>query len=65
MQRLGRRARLILQLEIGMKGGEVQRNVRPKMFENPFREPARLAGIVVERRNHQVGDLEPHIRLIL
>src|ERR1700686_870648 len=34
MQSFGRRARLILQLEIGMKGSEVQWNVGPQMLEN-------------------------------
>src|SRR6266702_6963458 len=48
MQRFRRCARLILQLEIGMKGGEVQRHVRPEMFENPFRELTRFARIIVE-----------------
>src|SRR5437764_622135 len=47
MQCFGGSARLILQLEIRMKGGEMQRNVRPEMLENPFRQPARLAGVVV------------------
>src|SRR5438445_1049738 len=65
MQRFRRCARLILQLEIGMKGGEVQRHVRPEMFENPFRELTCLGRIVVERRDHEVGNLEPDIRLVL
>src|SRR5260370_40975056 len=65
MQRFGRRARLILQFEIGMKGGEVQGNVGPEMFENPFREAARLTRVIVERRDHEVGDLEPDIGFVL
>ena len=65
MQRLRRSARLILQLEVRVERREVQRNVRAQMLQNPVREPARFAGVVVQRRNHQVGDLEPDIGLVL
>src|SRR5438046_4788924 len=48
-----------------MKPGEVQRHVRSKMGEDPFGKLSRFGGIVVQRRNHQVGDLKPDRRLLL
>src|SRR5215472_17078667 len=41
IQRGGRSPRFVLQLEIGMKRGEVQRNIRPEMGQNPFSKLAR------------------------
>ena len=37
----------------------------PKMLENPFGELARLGFVVVERGNHQIGDLEPDVGFVL
>src|SRR5207247_7625183 len=45
--------------------GELQRHVRSKMGEDPFGKLSRFGGIVVQRRNHQVGDLKPDRRLLL
>src|SRR5215469_3200428 len=59
VQSLRRSARLVLQFEIGMKRGEVQRNVGAEMLENPFGELLRFGLVVVESGNHQVGDFEP------
>ena len=64
MQRFGRRARLVLQFEIGMKRREVQRHIGAEMLQNPFRQFARLRRIIVQRRDHQVGDLEPDVGLV-
>ena len=52
MQRFGGRAWLVAQLEIGMERGEMQRNIRTEMFENPFGKRASLFRRVVESRNH-------------
>ena len=54
-----------MQLEVGMKRREMQRHFRPEMLENPLSEFARFRGIVVERGDHQVGDLEPDVGLVL
>jgi len=35
------------------------------MRQNPFRELARLRGIVIQRRNHQIRDLEPNFCFLL
>src|SRR2546425_6518909 len=63
MQRFGRRARLVLQLEIGMKRREVQRHIGAEMIQDPLRQLARLRRIVVQRGDHQVRDLEPDVGL--
>src|SRR5690348_2323698 len=52
MQSFRRRARLVLQFEIRMKRGEVQRNVGAEIFENPFGERARFVFVVVQCGNH-------------
>src|SRR5215472_11854540 len=64
VERLWRRARLVPQLEIRMKSGEVQRYVGPEMRQDPRGKLARFRGIIVKRGNHQVGDLEPHAALL-
>src|SRR5712692_11758543 len=64
VKRFRGRARLIAELEVGMKRGEVQRNVGPQMLQNPLRQLARLRGTVVQRGAHQVGDLEPDLRFV-
>src|SRR5882762_7928358 len=46
------RSRFVAELEDGMEGGEVQRDVRAEMGEDPIGEFARLGGIIVQRRNH-------------
>ena len=65
VQRFRRSSRLVAQFEIGMKRGEVQRHVGTQVHQNPFGQLARLRRIVIQAWNHQVGDLEPNIRLIL
>src|SRR6516164_114803 len=64
VQRFRRRRRLVLQLEVRMKRSEVKWNIRPEIFKDPFSQLARLGRIVVQCRNHQVGDLEPHPRFL-
>lgn len=61
----GRGAGLVLKLEIGMKGGEVKRNVGAEIFEEPIAKAASLAGIVVESGDHEIGNFEPDIGLVL
>ncbi len=55
----GRSGRLVAELEIGMKCGEVERNVGAEMGEDPFGELASFGGIVVKGGNHEIGDFEP------
>ena len=59
VERFRRSAGLIAQFEVRMERGEVQRDVGAEMVEDPVGEPPRLAGVVVERGNDEVGDLEP------
>ena len=59
MESFGRSGRLVLKFEIGMEGGEMKRNVGAKMGEDPVGKAARLVRIVIERRNHEVGDFDP------
>src|SRR6267143_6202714 len=42
----------VAELEVGMEGGEVQRDVGAEVGEDPIGEFARLGGIIVQRRNH-------------
>ena len=49
VQRFRRGSGLVVQFKIGMERGEVQRNVRAKMLEDPFRELARFSRIVIQR----------------
>ena len=42
----------VAELEVGMEGGEVQRDVRAEMGEDPIGEFARLGGVIVQRGNH-------------
>src|SRR3974377_1618860 len=58
VERLWRRARLVLQFEIGMKRGEVQRHMRSKMLQNPTTQSSRFVRIIIERGDHQVCNLE-------
>jgi len=64
MQSFRRRARFVLQFEVGMKCGEVQRHVGAKIRKNPVGKLARFGFVVVERRNHQIRELEPNMRLV-
>ena len=52
VQRFRGRFWFVAELEVGMEGGEVQRDVRAEMGEDPIGEFARLGGIIVQRRNH-------------
>src|SRR5712671_4227016 len=46
------RSRFVAELEVGMKGGEVQGDVGAEMGEDPIGEFARLGGVIVQRGNH-------------
>src|SRR5712664_4254258 len=46
IERRSRSPRFVLQLEIRVKPREVQRHIRSQMRQDPFRELARLRGIV-------------------
>src|SRR6266568_2126312 len=46
IKRLRWSARLVLQLEVRMKCGEMQRHVRPKMGQNPLGKLPRFVGII-------------------
>src|SRR5580700_4634235 len=65
MQSLRRRARLILQLKVGMKRREMQWHFGPQMLEHPFGKLSRFRASVIQRWNDQIGYLKPHIRLVL
>jgi len=65
MKSFGRRGRLVLEFEIGMKCGEVQRNIRAQIGENPVGEFASFGGIIVERGDHEIGDLKPDVGFLL
>src|SRR5258705_1531826 len=54
----------VAKLEVGMEGGEVQRDVGAEVGEDPIGEFARLGGIIVQGRNHQISDLEPDIGFV-
>jgi len=43
---------LVLEFEVGMEGGEVERDVGAEIFDDPIGELASLGGIVVQRGNH-------------
>src|SRR6266851_4760624 len=49
IERLRRRARLVLQLEVWVKRGEMQRHVRPQMSQNPLGKLPRFSWIVIQR----------------
>src|SRR5712671_816958 len=65
VQRFRRSSRFVAELEVGMEGGEVQRDVGAEVGEDPIGEFARLGGIIVQGRNHQISDLEPDIGFVL
>src|SRR6267142_130468 len=52
VQRFRGRFWFVAKLEVGMEGGEVQRDVGAEMGEDPIGEFARLGGIIVQRGNH-------------
>ena len=64
VQRIRRRRRFVLELEIGVKCGEVQRDIVAKVLQHPVAELAELAVVVVERGNDEIGDLEPDVGLV-
>jgi len=55
VERLWRSGGLVAELEIGMEGGEVERDVGAEMGEDPFGEFAGFGGIVVEGGNDEIG----------
>ena len=65
VERFRRRPGLVLQLEVGMKRGEMQWNIRAEMFEHPFGKPPNFARIIVQRGDDEIGDFEPDVRLLL
>ena len=65
VERARRSGGLVAELEIGMEGGEVERNVGAKMGEDPFGELAGFGGIVVEGGNDEIGDFEPDMGFVL
>ena len=64
MQRLRRRRRLVLQLEVRMERGEVQRHIVAQVLQHPAAQLLELRVAIVQRRNDQVGDLEPHVGFV-
>ena len=65
MEGVGRSWGLVLELEIGMEGGEVERNVGAEVGENPVDQFACFVGIVVEGGDHEIGELEPDGSFVL
>jgi len=59
VKRVRRSRRLVAELEIGMEGGEVERNVGAEMREDPLGELASFVGIVVKRGDDEIGQLKP------
>ncbi len=59
VKRLRRSGRLVLELEVRVKRGEMERNVGAKIGKDPFGELAGFGGVIVESGNHEVGDLKP------
>src|SRR5882757_7971354 len=55
----------VAKLEVGMEGGEVQRDVGAAVGEDPIGEFPRLGRIMVQVRKHQIRDLEPDIGFVL
>ena len=64
VESFGRSGWLVLQLKIRMECGEVEGDIRAKMGEDPVGEFASFGGIVIERGNHEIGDLEPDVGFI-
>ena len=64
VQRVRRRRRLVLELEIRMEGGEVHRDIVAEVLQHPVAELAELAVAVVQRGNDEVGDLEPDVGFV-
>ena len=62
---LGWSGRLVPELEVRVKRGEVQRNIGAEVGEDPFGEFAGFVGIVVEGGNHEIGDLKPNGGFVL
>ena len=48
MERLGGRAGLVAQLEVGMKRREVKRHIGAEMFQNPVGEMPDFARVIVQ-----------------
>ena len=65
VERVRRSRGFIAELEIGMEGGEVERNAGAEMREDPFGELAGFGGIVVERGDDEIGELEPDAGFVL
>ncbi len=59
MESARRSRRLVAELEIGMEGGEMERDVGAEMREDPFGELAGFGRIVVERGDDEIGELKP------
>ena len=64
MQRLRRGGRLVVQLEVGMKRGEVQRHIVAQILQHPVAQLFEFRVAVVQRGDDQVGDLEPNAGLV-
>src|SRR5271157_5130870 len=56
---------LVAELEIGMEGGEVERDAGAEMREDPLGELASFGGIVVERGDDEIGELKPDMGFVL
>ena len=65
VQCFGRRTRLVLQLEVGMERGEVQRHVRAQIFKDPVSQLAEFVGAVIQRGDDQIRNFEPDVGFIL
>ena len=64
VKRFGRRRRFIDEFEIRMEGREVQRHVIAEFLKNPIDELAELFLLIIQCRDDQVCDLEPHAGLM-
>ena len=51
VKRFRRSARLVAQLEIRMKCGEMQRNIRTEMLQNPIGKLTNFTRVIVQSRN--------------
>lgn len=58
-------SRLIRHLEIGMEGGEVQGNTVPEILQDPVAHQLGLLRRVVFPGDHEIGNFEPDIGLVL
>jgi hypothetical protein len=65
MKSFGRSGRFVLELEVRVERSEMERNIGAEIGEDPVGELAGLGGVVVQGRNHEIGDFKPDASFLL